>query len=122
MVGASLEAIYLTHFLQTLSRLQETFWKKDVEVYTLFIEYLRSAVLDEDVCNLINDKMVTLKNKLEEEGSSEEMVKFHMGFLVVKEVMKYLNTSLDLTHEDIIGKAYDFEKMTMEESDGKSGA
>ena len=116
MVGASLEAIYLTHFLQTLTKLQDTFWKKDAEVYSLFIEYLRNAVLDEDVCEEINDKMAKMKKDLEakKDPPSEEMIKFYLGFLVVKEVMKYLNNALDLTHEDIIGKAYDFEKISLE--------
>jgi len=114
MVGASLEAIYLTHFLQTLTKLQDTFWKKDAEVYSLFIEYLRNAVLDEDVCEEINDKMARMNADLITKGTSEEMIKFYLGFLVVKEVMKYLNNALDLTHEDIIGKAYDFEKISLE--------
>jgi len=116
MVGASLEAIYLTHFLQTLTKLQDTFWKKDAEVYSLFIEYLRNAVLDEEVCEEINDKMAKMKKDLEtkKDPPSEEMIKFYLGFLVVKEVMKYLNNALDLTHEDIIGKAYDFEKISLE--------
>jgi hypothetical protein len=116
LVGASLEAIYLTHILQTLSRLQNTFDNGDTNTYSLYIEYLRNAVLDEKVCTEINNKMKTRKAELDSEGVDDGLQKFYLGFLVVREVMQYLNASLDLTHEDIIGRAYDLSKLEAEEA------
>jgi hypothetical protein len=121
MVGASLEAIYLAHILQTLSRLQDTFPKKDTEVFSLYIEYVRSVVLNDDISNKIDHNMAALKESLKQKGIDDGMIDFHMGFAVVREVMRYLNTSLDLTHEDIIGKAYDLEKITFAEESKDAG-
>jgi len=109
MVGASLEAIYLSHILETMKELRWCFKDKDVETFSLYIEYLKSATLGEDIQAKIEGDIKALKKKLKDERVNPPISDFRVGFLVVKEVMKYLNTSLDLTHEDIIGLAYDLE-------------
>ena len=109
MVGASLEAIYLSHILETMKELRGCFNDRDVETFSLYIEYLKSATLGEDIRIKIQADAVKLKEEMDKEKPrvDEKIKSFRIGFLVVREVMKYLNASLDLTHEDIIGQAYD---------------
>lgn len=111
MVGASLEAIYLSHILETMKELRWCFKDKDVETFSLYIEYLKSATLGEQIQSKMDEDIKKLKDKLKRENVKPPISDFRVGFLVVKEVMKYLNTSLDLTHEDIIGQAYDIEDL-----------
>lgn len=115
MAGASLEAIYLSHILETMKELRWCFKDKDVETFSLYIEYLKSATLGEQIQNSMDSDIKKLKAKLKAENVKPPISDFRVGFLVVKEVMKYLNTSLDLTHEDIIGQAYDIDELPEEQ-------
>jgi hypothetical protein len=115
MAGASLEAIYLSHILETMKELRWCFKDKDVETFSLYIEYLKSATLGEMIQSQMDKDISKLKERLKKENVNSPIKDFRVGFLVVKEVMKYLNTSLDLTHEDIIGQAYDIEDLPEEQ-------
>jgi hypothetical protein len=115
MAGASLEAIYLSHMLETLRELRFTFKdQKDVETFSLYIEYLKAVTLGDVIQSQMDKEVDKLKLKMTKEKPvpSQTIQTFRCGFLVVKEVMKYLNASLDLTHEDIMGEAYNIDRLS----------
>jgi hypothetical protein len=42
--------------------------------------------------------------KLKKESYDEKYIEFQIGFVVVREIMAYINETLELSHDDIIGE------------------
>jgi len=117
MAGATKETVYLADCLQAIREMRGTFGNKDVEVFSLFIEFFKSAILDEQALKKIEKDAINLQRVMAKETPrvSETMKSFRTGFLTVREFYKYLNNTLDLTHEDIIGQAYDIDELPEEQ-------
>jgi hypothetical protein len=92
-----------------IRELRWCFKDKDIETFSLYVEFLRNAILSDEVIDSIDTETEALKKELVKKGITEHLAEFRLGFLVVRKVFKYLNSSFDLTHEDIIGLGYDLE-------------
>ena len=108
-IYGSPETIYLAEIMGAIRELRWCFKDKDVGTFSLYVEFLRNAILSDDVITSIDKDTEKLKIKLKKENVGEELTEFRLGFLVIRKVFKYLNSSFDLTHEDIIGLGYDLE-------------
>jgi hypothetical protein len=108
-IYGSPETIYLAEIMGAIRELRWCFKDKDIETFSLYVEFLRNAILSDEVIDSIDTETDALKKELEKKGITEHLAEFRLGFLVVRKVFKYLNSSFDLTHEDIIGLGYDLE-------------
>jgi hypothetical protein len=103
----SIETIYLAEMLIACRELRETFKTKDSETFQLHVDFLRSAILDDSVTKNIDNEIKELRAALLKEKKDEATIAFRCGFVVTKALFKFLNSTLELTHEDITGSAYD---------------
>jgi|WetSurMetagenome_2_1015567.scaffolds.fasta_scaffold106426_3 hypothetical protein len=107
IVASSKDMLYLNHLLLTLQAAQQTFITKDFETFSLYCTYLQSAVLSEDVRNLIEKKYNVLADNYKKNHPNTEkgdpMLNFLMGFVVIQEVFAYINQRFELETEDVMG-------------------
>lgn len=107
--GTSKEIVYLLHLLKTLDTVQTCFDKgsndtAQLQRFTLLIKYLQNTVLDKKKRISIQAEMDVEEKRLIAEGKYDEIVReYLLGFIVVREVMQYLNDVVEFEHTDIIG-------------------
>lgn len=111
VIGTNIETAFLMHYLTALDRLQETFENPDTErpslKFNLQLGYLLSLIPDRDRQFTIVTEMKQYRQQLEERGTCDEELDYYVGFFIVTEIIKFLNSSLDLTHTDILGSVTD---------------
>ena len=105
-VNTTLEGQYLNFVLETLREIRWCFKDKDVESFSLYIDFLVSSILDEDTEKAIHKQGQEITEKMKADGKGEREIQFRIGFAAVRACMKYLNASLEIMHEDITGLAY----------------
>jgi hypothetical protein len=101
--GTTKEIVYLTHVLETMKQLQTCFKNQDNTEFNLYIAYLENAVLDDKRFNSITKLRETEAERLKKIGVKDKLIDFHIGFAVVRQVMKYLNDVMELEHSDSMG-------------------
>lgn len=107
--GTSLEGLFLLHFLQALTKLQESMAGDDSEKrwewFSLQTEYVKRLIPDRErqaeIQQMIDVKEAEYKKNKTYTG---EYTAGYMARLeVVTEVIIFLTNSLDLVHDDVIG-------------------
>jgi len=101
------EILYLNFVLDTLKEARQCFKDKDVSQFSLYMSFIEAAVLDDEKSKDIVDKREKEEKKLLEKYPDEQdrrTIDFLLGFIIVKEVMKYLNSVMELEHTDIAGE------------------
>ena len=117
--GTSVETLFLLHYLQALQKLQDTFLSPNagdrgedgnprtcnppLHLFNLQLAYILALIPDHDRQNSIKAEMREYKQHLKTLGVKDDVIDYHAGFYIVTEIIKFLNSSLDLTHTDIIG-------------------
>jgi hypothetical protein len=102
--GTTKEAIYLMHILETLKSAQTSFDDGNVERFNLYVTYLENAVLDEKIRKRINTEKVTEEKRLKALNVYDDKgIEFRVAFIVVREVMAYLNDVMELEKIDVMG-------------------
>jgi hypothetical protein len=107
--GTTKEVVYLLHLLKTLDTVQSCFDKGSndkvqLQRFNLLIKYLQSTVLSKSKREEISKEMKDEENHLKEEKKYDEVtIEYLLGFIVVREVMQYLNDIVEFEHTDIIG-------------------
>jgi hypothetical protein len=104
MGGTTKEAIYLIHILETLKSAQASFDDGNVERFNLYVTYLENAVLDSDVRKMINAEKIIEEKRLKALNMYDEKgIEFRVAFIVVREVMGWLNETMELQKIDVMG-------------------
>lgn len=115
VVGMSLESLFLLHHLDALQRLENIIIMpelgEDARASMLAMQsaYLLHLLPDRDKQNEILKATQEYENELRdiEKTMNDSMLKIHSTFYIVTSIIQYLNSALDLTHEDIIGAVGD---------------
>jgi hypothetical protein len=99
------EVLYLTFVLDTLKEARGCFKEKDVTQFNLYMSFIEAAVLDDDKSKEIIEKRKSEEKRLQALNIyKKDIIDFMLGFIIVKEVMKYLNNVMELEHTDIAGE------------------
>lgn len=116
----SKEVIYMSFILNKLSEACKSFDNGDTQRFNLYISFLKNSILDKSTRDRIDKEMLDEENKLKKQGYDERYIEFNIGFVVVREIMGYINETMELSHEDIIGEVgtldCEFESRLPEES------
>jgi polysaccharide deacetylase 2 family uncharacterized protein YibQ len=107
----SKEMIYMQHIFIALDRVQAIYLDSSKspedgrERFALQVEYIKNVVLDKDRQADIQKRCDKQKVELVKRyGEDSHEIDYAIGFIVINEVMRYLNDIMELEHHDIIGE------------------
>jgi hypothetical protein len=107
--GTTKEVVYLLHILKTLDTVQSCFDKGSndevqLQRFSLLVQYLQSTVLSKSKRDAIEKEMREEETRLKKANKYDDVfIEYSVGFIVVREVMQYLNDIVEFEHTDIIG-------------------
>jgi hypothetical protein len=102
--GTSKEVIYMNYLLSTLTEARQSFKTGDTQLFNLYCQFLKSSVLNGDTRNIIDKEVLEEEKRLKKIGYDEKYIEFMLGFIIVKHIMAYINDTMELEHEDIVGE------------------
>jgi len=125
VVGMSLESIFLLHHLDALQRLENIITMPDLgmesksSMLAMQSAYCLHLLPSRDQQKEILLATQAYENELRDidKNLSDPMISIHCTFYIVTSIIQYLNSALDLTHEDIIGAVGDHVIAMVEEQE-----
>ena len=112
-IGTSLESLFLFHHLDALTRLENIITmplslEERSALITLQVHYLLHLIPNDQKQQDILKRSIEAEEHLKTIREMEDQER-HISaqFVIVTEVIKYLNSSMDIVHEDILGAAGD---------------
>lgn len=102
--GNSKEVLYMNYILTTLTEARQSFKTGDTQTFNLYCQFLKNSILDKNKRDTIDKEMLSEEIKLKKAGYDEKYIEFGIGFIIVREIMGYINETLELSHDDIIGE------------------
>jgi hypothetical protein len=111
MVGMSLKGIYMGAYFNTFNRMLETFKNKDVDEFNLYVASLRAMVaITDEIDRKIDARIGKAETLLKPRTDLDDRVKqFYVGFAAFNEMNRYLFPSMNLLHEEIVGRGYNID-------------
>jgi hypothetical protein len=100
----SKEVIYMSYILNTLSEARKSFDDGDTQRFNLYMSFLKNSILDKKTRDKVDKEMMEEETKLKKANYDDKYIEFQIGFVVVREIMAYINETLELSHDDIIGE------------------
>lgn len=94
----------MNYILNTLQDARQSFNDGDTQRFNLYMSFLKNSVLDKKTRDKIDKEMLDEENRLKKLNFDDKYIEFNIGFIVVREVMAYINETMELEHEDIIGE------------------
>ena len=109
MGGTSKEIVYLMHILNILDKIQLSFDseaqtdpKKALKRFSLYVQYLQNCIISDEARAYIQKTADTERKKLEEQFKGDnETINYMLGFVTIREAMKYLNNICEFEHINI---------------------
>jgi hypothetical protein len=115
VVGLSLESIFLLHHVDALQRLENIITMSELSeearssMLAMQSAYLLHLLPDREKQNEILQATQAYEKQLKaiDKNLSDSLLLVHCTFYIVTSIIQYLNSALDLIHEDIIGAVGD---------------
>lgn len=101
--GTTKEVVYLQYIFNMLTDCRRSFDDGNITRYNLYIQLLKNSVLSKETRDMIDKEMKVEEKKMKDIGLDENYIEYTIGFCVIREVMKYINETMELEHQDIIG-------------------
>lgn len=100
---STINNLYLSHYFNTMRRMQNTFKDGNLKAYNLYIYYLRSIIIDNRFIQGI-DQIVVEKSEYIDKNLSvnPDQKQFMINYTVVGQCMTYLNSALRIIKRDVI--------------------
>jgi hypothetical protein len=111
------EILYMQYILSTLTEARRSFDTGDTQRFNLYCSFLKNSILDKVTRDRVDQEMLSEEKRLKNLGYDDKFVEFGIGFIVVREIMSYINETMELEHDDIMGSVGNFE--VDDDSDGE---